>query len=551
MTERKKIRSTDSRPQAIMESIEPSTSNTDPDNSNTNIIEDRDLSSLSTIPMVSVVSSENSSLAGRLNSNEVNPNSTPALQELEEENVASIREYDVLMGRGSGPNRHAGNVHFRAIVGEVFDQFLEKQDTCVEGGSGGSELARIDPTTKNRLAQAVLDKITISKKGRFLQKLSKKELFDANKDGSISKLVKARGSSLDEEEQDGDERTVNSVDYYKIVSEKQVLAKIKQTFRFLRDQNEASSRAEKQRQRVRRVARGNSPVIETDLTGSVGSRVLMGSSPFAAYSLLNNPRYFGLNSNHLVHQMGLANNTRISHAENNQRGGAKSANSLWARNVPPVSSSSLNMNSLKNANTLDASSANMDLASLLQPNRLLPISSSNQTSALFQGTSSLLSGAMVGNTQGLENTNTILNQANNVADQNMAKRILEEITLSRLAHLQKQRDDTISAYISLGLDANGAAANNDASIAAATGNMTSAVDSQNLQRLLNNMNGSVATNSPQVSLSNIAATNMAAAGFGMNGCNNGNPSQSLSLLLQLQNSSNANKNHSLRAFNSF
>lgn len=558
ITEREKNKLTDSSPQAMMENIEPSTSNTDPDNSNTNTIADRDLSSLSSMPMVSAPSSENSSLAGRLNSNEVDPKITADLQELEDENVASLREYDVLMGRGSGPNRHAGNIHFRAIVGEVFDNFLEKHDISVDDGSGGSEMARIDPSTKNRLAQAVLDKITISKKGRFLQNLSSKELFDAKKDGSISKLVKARASSIDaasmsdEEDQDGEERTVNSIDYYKIVSEKQVLAKIKQTFRFLRDQNEASYKAEKQRQRARRVARGNRPMKETGLPGSVGNGILMGSSPFVAYSLLNNPHQFGLGSNHLVQQIGLANKAKNSHIENNQRG-AKSVNSFWARNIAPVASSSMNMNNLKNASTLDASSANMDMVSLLQPNRLLPISSSNQPAALFQGTSVLLSGAMAGNTQGLENANTMLDQASNVADQNMTKRLLEELTLSRLVHLQKQRDDTISAYLSLGLDANGAAANNglDASITAATGNMTSTVDSQNLQRLLNNMNGSPTTNIPQVSLSNVAATNMAAAGFGMNGYSNGNTSQSLSLLLQLQNNNNANENHSRRAFNSF
>lgn len=111
--------------------------------------------------------------------------------------VETIREYDVLMGRGSGPNRHSGNIHFRAIVSDVFDEFLSKHGsdrTMV--GEGGSDMMRIDPSTKNRLAQAVLDKITIKKKGRFLQKLNKKELADAIKKGEDSDLIRARSYSL-------------------------------------------------------------------------------------------------------------------------------------------------------------------------------------------------------------------------------------------------------------------------------------------------------------------------------------------------------------------
>ncbi len=363
--------------------------------------------------------------ASSSNGNMEKKNSLPA--------VETIREYDVLMGRGSGPNRHSGNVHFRAIVGEVFDEFLSKHgaDRSMMG-EAGSDMMRIDPSTKNRLAQTVLDRITIKKNGRFLQKLNKKELADAFKKGEDGKLIRARSYSLMDAamatalarkakngtlEDTGDEKqeiNANAVVFYKIIPEKQILAKIKQTFRFLRDQNEAST-VEKHRQIRKRAARGTMPAQATvGVTGLqsqhpgglAGARLPMPNAN--AFALMN---CFGMNG----------------------------VNGLNA-NTPNLSNmipgpTPLSNNGIKTLNDVNPQGASMDLASRLlcdlpQANRIISTSNGQSQQPLYQG--SVLTAAA--------------NQLNGNTDAS-TKRLLEQLTISRLANLQKQRDDTITAYL--------------------------------------------------------------------------------------------------------
>lgn len=388
-----------------------------------------------------------------------------------DQRLDSIREYDVLMGRGSGPNRHSGNIHFRAIVGEIFDEFLSKHGsgrTMISGG--GSDMMRIDPSTKNRLAQAVLDKITIEKEGRFLQKLNKKELSEAIKKGEDGDLIKAKAFSLMDAamantitpetiigKEDGDEKghstgfNPHAVVYYRIIPEKQILAKIKQTFRFLRDQNEASN-AEKHRQRARRVAaaslRGggtSSNQLSRAALGGVGGVQIPGglpgglantSSMAATYALMERLGVNGLNMNPspLSDQFKYAN--------------ARGLTNMIA------SSPAMTMNAIKNLNQTNTQVGAMDLASRLlcdlpQPKRV--ISSSEPTSApsLLQGSS--LAAAV----SQLDGSNAAGKAAPSV--DNTTKRLLEDFTLSRLANLQKQREETISAYLAMERSTSGGA----------------------------------------------------------------------------------------------
>ena len=342
--------------------------------------------------------------------------------------VDTIREYDVLMGRGSGPNRHSGNIHFRAIVGEVFDKFLSKHGsdrTMV--GKGGSDMMRIDPSTKNRLAQAVLDKITIKKNGRFLQKLNKKELSDAIKKGEDSSLIRARSYSLMDTamatalarkvkagtvEDNGNEKKeidASAVVFYKIIPEKQILAKIKQTFRFLRDQNEAST-VEKHRQNRKKAAVAGNQMATAHVTA--GMNGMQSQLPGGLGYLVDR---FGVNG--------------VNGLNVNASGLSNIINPINAGAVP------FGNNTIKTLNNTNPQGATMDLASrflcdLPQANRILSASNGQAQQPLFQG-SALAAGA---------------NQPNGNNDAS-TKRLLEQLTLSRLVNLQKQRDDTISAYL--------------------------------------------------------------------------------------------------------
>eukprot|EP00536_Pseudo-nitzschia_multiseries_P015851 jgi/Psemu1/292230/fgenesh1_pg.961_\ len=526
----------------------------------------------------------------------------------EDEDVGSLREYDVLMGRGSGPNRHVGNIHFRAIVREVFDDFLDNHDgdgnNINNRRNSRSEMLRIDPSTKNRLAQAVLDKITLEKKGRFLQKLTKKEMLEASKKGTVSQLIRARANSMDaaamaaeavaatvpaavDSDKDEDASThdtsVNTVLYYNIIPEKQILAKIKQTFRFLRGQNEASYAAEKHRQRSKRMAcRGSTrePSLQTSAStvlNNLNANVLSGNTSLAAYALLSQNPGLGavLNPTPLAQQLNFGSNVGSgANTLNNSLSALPNGSRLWTgRNIsnsmgaiPLATNSSLSsLNSLKNctlnAGAITCASGNMDLASrilcdLPQSNRIISGSTSvGGSTSIFNGTPSPPFSATMGSSaQGLSNsTSGLLNKAN--PEHISTKRVLEELTLSRLVHLQKQREETINAYLSLERDTAAPSSAGIGGINASLCNRISPFD-----RLLDNMNGVNSSKSATANVNvpqNVNGLNMGAlGGMNANGNNLGNNVESISLLLQLQNNGfptnfnvHSGKN-SLRAFGS-
>jgi hypothetical protein len=522
--------------------------------------------------------------------------------------IDSIREYDVLMGRGSGPNRHSGNIHFRAIVGEVFDDFLSKHGSSRPMiGDNGSDavMLRIDPSTKNRLAQAVLDKISLEKEGRFLQKLNKREIADAIKNGTAGKLIKARAVTFmdvamtsvamatvattenDTEQVGGVEIAATPVDsshekvaanavvYYKIIPEKQILAKIKQTFRFLRDQNEASN-AEKQRQRVRRVAAAAASCglprdqlsLSANSLGGIGGMQIPGglsnsSTMAVTYALMermganagmNYPlNTLNVNPSPLPDQLNFTNNANANGSSNVN---TSSNGNLWAATrglnnivVPPATSMTMNaIKSMNHANNPGGAMGYSTVASRLlcdlpQPKRILSNSDAKASPSLLQGSS--LAAAV---SQLDSNSNKIPSPLDNSAE-----RFLEELTLSRLANLQKQREATINAYLAMERTSGGAqgsaAIGNTASHIDGVGVSPATIPSQQLQRLLN-LNAAAPN---PLHMAPVGNTNA----LGSLGSTTLEP---LSLLLQLnnnqmgRNSNNINRssgNHPLRAFNSF
>jgi hypothetical protein len=519
------------------------------------------------------------------------------------EGLDSIREYDVLMGRGSGPNRHSGNIHFRAIVGEVFDDFLSKHGSnrpMIGDDGTDTVMFRIDPSTKNRLAQAVLDKIALEKDGRFLQKLNKREIADAFKKGNESKLIKARAVTFmdvamttvamtesDTEQVDGDEKVATPVDsshekvgtnavvYYKIIPEKQILAKIKQTFRFLRDQNEASS-AEKQRQRVRRVAaavascglpRGQLSLSANSLCGVGGMQIPGGlsntSTMAVTYALMERMganvgmnyslNTLNVNPSPLPDQLNFTKNINANGSSHVNR---SSNGNLWAATrslnnivVPPAMSMTMNaIKTMNHANTPGGAMGYCTVASRLlcdlpQPKRILSTSDATASPSFLQGSSL----AAV-----ISQLDSSSNKIHSSPD-NSAKRFLEELTLSRLANLQKQREDTINAYLAIertsGATQGSAAIGNTASQIDGVCVSSSAIPSQQLRRFLN-FNAAAPNPLPMAPVGNTTAFRSLA----------NTTSEPLSLLFQLnnnkmgRNSNNTNRslgNHPLRAFNSF
>jgi hypothetical protein len=156
-----------------------------------------------------------------------------------------LHENDVLLGRGTGPNTSPGNVRFRRIVWETFqeqlaakspasssslkkttndkgceesavphDESTRKKDAEIEGAA---EPPPLDSRTKNEVALKVLSKFQEAGQGRFLKKLTKAEAvsFAATSPHQSDKVLWSTKHGLYEE-----------------VSNKEVLEKIKLTLRF-------------------------------------------------------------------------------------------------------------------------------------------------------------------------------------------------------------------------------------------------------------------------------------------------------------------------------
>ncbi len=549
--ERSKVKEVSSQQNQLLQGQRIGQGGAEGDNDNLNSISNNEEAPSVDLPLMAVTTMTTAS-DGFAAGSTVGPGEKSAKKNSKEQAVDKIREYDVLMGRGSGPNRHSGNIHFRAIVGETFDEFLSKHgsDRTMIGDSG-SDMLRIDPSTKNRLAQAVLDKITIEKNGRFLQKLNKKELSEAIKKGEDRHLIKARAFSLMDaamantvtpesiaEKAEGDNKdespalekcggfNPNAVVYYRIIPEKQILAKIKQTFRFLRDQNEASN-AENHRQRARRVAAASMGGVPRDqfsaaaLGGVCGMQLPRGlagglaNSNSMAYALMQRMGVDGLNINPspLPDQLNYANPRGLNNI------------------IAPTPS--ITMSAIKNLHHCQSnpSVGAMDLASrflidLPQPKRIISTSEPASAPSFLQGSALA---AAVSQLDGSNNAGKVVPSMDN-----STKRLLEELTLSRLANLQKQREDTISAFLSMDRSTSGgapASAGNAASQMNCATLSASALPAQQLQRLLSLNSASPAP------LSMAPAPNAAVFGSLPSSA-----SQPLSLLLQLNDGSHGTMN---------
>jgi hypothetical protein len=143
--------------------------------------------------------------------------------------LSSFRSNDVLLGRGSGPNRWEGNVRFRATVQRIYTEFLASRGAAVAKSSSYSAL---DPYVKNQLARQVLSAIHDAN-GRFLQKMIKQDFL---KD-PCSKTTEV----IHEEVEQGENSKITVV--YVEAHSKKAMEKIKQTFRFLYDQKLARRRS--------------------------------------------------------------------------------------------------------------------------------------------------------------------------------------------------------------------------------------------------------------------------------------------------------------------
>jgi hypothetical protein len=187
--------------------------------------------------------------------------------------------------------------------------------------------------------------------------------------------------------------------------------------------------------------------------------------------------------------------------------------------------------------------ASRQIWDLPQPKRILSTSDATASPSFLQGSSL----AAV-----ISQLDSSSNKIHSSPD-NSAKRFLEELTLSRLANLQKQREDTINAYLAIertsGATQGSAAIGNTASQIDGVCVSSSAIPSQQLRRFLN-FNAAAPNPLPMAPVGNTTAFRSLA----------NTTSEPLSLLFQLnnnkmgRNSNNTNRslgNHPLRAFNSF
>lgn len=152
---------------------------------------------------------------------------------------SGLRATDVLMGRGSGPSQNEGNRRFRAVVWETYQEYEQQEMAAKQQDSGGDGAKSNAPIwmnagTKGRLCRIVKAKID-RMKGRFLQKVTSADAGGMDDDS----LVCATEPHLKETKtaESGEAAaTVTKKTFYKIVDDRLVLDKIKQTFRFLLDQ---------------------------------------------------------------------------------------------------------------------------------------------------------------------------------------------------------------------------------------------------------------------------------------------------------------------------
>jgi hypothetical protein len=144
---------------------------------------------------------------------------------------AGLRATDILMGRGSGPSQNEGNKRFRAVVWETYQEHAqEEQESKRRKGASVNPSAPVwmNAGTKARLCRVVKAKIA-RLNGRFLQRIT--SAADVKDDSLV--YITRQGVAKNP---DGTTTATNRKIYFQIVDDRLVLDKIKQTFRFLMDQ---------------------------------------------------------------------------------------------------------------------------------------------------------------------------------------------------------------------------------------------------------------------------------------------------------------------------
>lgn len=85
--------------------------------------------------------------------------------------ITDLRKNDVLLGRGTGPNEHEGNIRFRMVAADIMA-------ACANDSFEGNYLNKT--TAAKKLLAAIYER-----NGRFLRKLSREEVASFSKGGKL------------------------------------------------------------------------------------------------------------------------------------------------------------------------------------------------------------------------------------------------------------------------------------------------------------------------------------------------------------------------------
>jgi hypothetical protein len=191
----------------------------------------------------------------------------------------SLREFDILTGRGSGPNQSQGNTRFRQVVWETYQEHLSSMGVSTATASAGQELSRgshfqhhqfMDSVVKNKLATKILAKIQ-ALNGRFLRRISPEDFRNLPEHERAlvirvpetvptpSKREKSVSSeSTTEVSSDVAAATVappqKRTTFYVQLSTKETMEKIKQSLRFQVDRSEQQKEHHLHRDQIRQQA---------------------------------------------------------------------------------------------------------------------------------------------------------------------------------------------------------------------------------------------------------------------------------------------------------
>ena len=210
--------------------------------------------------------------------------------------VLDVMPDDVLLGRGSGPNDHVGNIKFRDLVAERKSEYLSTNHR----------------QTKALIAKEIVDQV-YGRGGRFLKKLSGTESAEILPE----LLAKTKG---DKAENDGENS--GPVDVYQIQKHAIVMEKAKQALR----QNQRNGSPERPESKGDTAARRNSGGRSNNLSSESprnGSMMNGGSNGMNFNGMGgmgfndNSPRFQG--GNNLRDTFEMQNNNNFSGERNSQQ----------------------------------------------------------------------------------------------------------------------------------------------------------------------------------------------------------------------------------------